>query len=47
MHSEFVKSAILELLQAKCVTEVEMPYIVNPLTVSVNSSGKKRLGLDP
>ena len=46
VHSEFVKSAILELLQAKCVTEVEMPYIVNPLTVSVNSSGKKRLVLD-
>ena len=46
VHSKFVKSAILELLQAKCVTEVEMPYIVNPLDRIGYSSGKKRLVLD-
>ena len=45
-HKEFVCSAISELVSAGCVREVKVPYIVNPLTVSVNSAGKKRLVLD-
>ena len=45
-HSEFVVTAISELLRNKCVVEVTSPYIVIPLTVSVSASGKKRLALD-
>ena len=45
-HSEFVVTAISELSRNKCVVEVTSPYVVNPLTVSVSASGKKRLVLD-
>lgn len=46
-YSDFVCEAINDLISSKCVTEVESaPYVVNPLTVSVNDKGKKRLVLD-
>ena len=46
-HSDFVNDAILELLQDNRIEELTTPpEIVNPLTVSVQSSGKKRLILD-
>lgn len=47
LHSEFVEMAILELLEDGQIEEcVDIPFIVNPLTVSVKSNGKKRLVLD-
>ena len=43
-HEEFVRTEICSLLQKQCIKEVDEPPIcVNPLTVSVNSSDKKRL----
>ena len=46
-HSDFVNDAILELLQDNRIEELTTPpEIINPLTVSVQSSGKKRLILD-
>ena len=46
-HSEFVETAITELVQNFVVVEVPfIPHIVNPLSVSIQSSGKKRLILD-
>ena len=46
-HSDFVNGAILELLQDNRIQELIVPpEIINPLTVSVQSSGKKRLILD-
>lgn len=45
-HSEFVENSIQELLSKNCITEVKCTFVVNPLTVSVNSSGKERLVLD-
>ena len=46
-ESDFVQCAILSLLESQCVKEVPVaPEIVNPLSVSVNRSGKKRLILD-
>ena len=46
-ESDFVQSVILSLLESHCVKEVPVaPEIVNPLSVSVNRSGKKRLILD-
>ena len=46
-HKDFVVSSILELLENVCIKEVQNPpFCVNPLTVSVNSLGKKRLFLD-
>ena len=47
LHYEFVESAISELLVNGLIEECcDIPYIVNPLTVSVQSNGKKRLILD-
>ena len=47
IESEFVGDAILELLRDNRIEEVfSSPDIVNPLSVSVQSSGKKRLILD-
>lgn len=47
LHCEFVEMAILELLEDGLIVEcVDIPFIVNPLTVSVQSNGKKRLILD-
>ena len=46
-HSDFVNDAILELLLDNRIEELTTPpEIVNPLTVSVQSSGKKSLILD-
>ena len=46
-ESAFVDSAINDLIVQGCVTEVfEAPVIINPLSVSVQKSGKKRLILD-
>ena len=47
MHSDFVEQAILELLQSDRVIEISEPaFVVNPLSVSVQNTGKKRLILD-
>ena len=45
-HANFVERSIGELLDKGCIREVTSPFVVNPLTVSVNSSGKERLVLD-
>ena len=46
-NKDFVEEAILELLTSDRVKEVEdLPYVVNPLSVSNNSSGKKCLILN-
>lgn len=46
-HAKFVNEAISELLMDSRIEEVfEAPDIINPLSVSVQSSGKKRLILD-
>lgn len=47
-YPKFVEETILELLHTYRVEEVQAhtPYMVNPLTVSVQPSGKKRLILD-
>ena len=46
-ESAFVDSVINDLIVQGCVTEVfEAPVIINPLSVSVQKSGKKRLILD-
>ena len=46
-HADFVNCALQELLGAGCIEEyVIKPQCINPLTVSINSSGKPRLILD-
>ena len=46
-HSEFVHEAILKLLHSGRVMELNRsPGVVNPLSVSIQSNGKKRLILD-
>lgn len=46
-HSEFVRETIIDLLKTGRVSETFSPCtVINPLTVSVNASGKKRLILD-
>jgi hypothetical protein len=43
----FVTTAINELLESGCVVEQSnRPFCVNPLSVSVNKNGKKRLILE-
>ena len=45
--SDFAESAIQELLRVGSIVSCTCPpYVVNPLSVSVQSSGKKRLILD-
>ena len=45
--ASFVESAIAELVHTHAVVEVPfIPHAVNPLSVSIQSSGKKRLILD-
>ena len=45
--SDFVTEAVLGLLHDKCVEELDAaPEIINPLSVSVQNTGKKRLILD-
>ena len=44
---EFVVEAVSKLVQNKCVVETDFkPFVVSPLSVSVNKLGKKRLILD-
>ena len=46
--SYFVPEGISDLLRTKCVEILDhQPDIVNPLSVSLQPSGKKRLILDP
>ena len=46
-HSDFVSEAIQDLLKTNRITKVNgLPHVVNPLSVTVHSSGKKRLILD-
>lgn len=46
-NEEFVGQAISDLLDSGCVHEIPFkPFVVNPLSVVTNSSGKKRLILD-
>ncbi|CAB4030460.1 Hypothetical predicted protein, partial [Paramuricea clavata] len=46
-HSNFVNEAINELLLSGRVLQVsQLPHVINPLSVSVQRSGKKRLILD-
>ena len=46
-NKEFVAKSIQELIEKGCVEECDSaPLVVNPLTVSVQSNGKKRLILD-
>ena len=46
-NAEFVNDAVNELVSLGCVVQVPFkPYIVSPLSVATNSSGKKRLILD-
>ena len=43
-EADFVCEAILDLLKINCIEELsEVPNILNPLSVSIQSSGKKRL----
>ena len=47
IHVDFVGQAVLELLNSDRVRKVnEQPFLVNPLSVSVQPCGKKRLILD-
>ena len=46
-HSNFVTNAISDLIESGCVTLCnQQPFIVNPLSVSVHKTGKRRLILD-
>lgn len=46
-HASFVTQAVNDLLNLGCIREVKnIPLCTNPLSVSVNSSGKERLILD-
>ena len=46
-NSEFVDQTVSELVDSGCVHEVPfIPYVVSPLSVATNKSGKKRLILD-
>lgn len=47
-HSDFVVSAITELISSGCIVECScsLSTVINPLSVAVQSSGKKRLILD-
>ena len=46
-HTDFVDSAIQDLLNRGLIVTCEVqPTVVNPLTVSIHSNGKKRLILD-
>ncbi len=45
-HREFVEREIFELYLKNCIREVESSFICNPLSVSIQANGKKRLILD-
>lgn len=47
LNSDFVNQAVADLIDSGCAYEVPFqPYVVNPLSVASNKSGKKRLILD-
>ena len=47
LHADFVDQAVLELVNSGRVRMVnEQPFVVNPLSVSIQPCGKKRLVLD-
>ena len=47
LHADFVDQAVLELVNSGRVRIVnEQPFVVNPLSVSIQPCGKKRLILD-
>ena len=47
IHADFVEEAIRELVDSGRVVETTVPpLVVNPLSLSVQASGKKRLILD-
>ena len=49
LHSEFVSEAVTELLESERISEVqcrEKLHVINPLTVSMQPLGKRRLMLD-
>ena len=47
LHADFVDQAVLELVNSGRVRMVnEQPFVVNPLSVSIEPYGKKRLILD-
>lgn len=46
-NAEFVNQEVKDLVDSGCVYEVPFtPYVVNPLSVAINKSNKKRLILD-
>ena len=46
-NSKFVDQVVSELVDSGCVHQVPfIPYVVNPIFVATNKSGKKRLILD-
>ena len=46
-NERFVLDSISEMLKIGCIKEVKTPpKVINPLSVSENSAGKKRLILD-
>ena len=46
-NSDFVTKAVLDLLKNGCIEKFKIkPTVVNPLTVSIQMLGKKRLILD-
>ena len=47
LHADFVDQAVLELVNSGRVRKAkEQPFFVNPLSVSIQPWGKKRLILD-
>ena len=47
LHASFVNDAVNDLLSQNCIQQIKhCPQIINPLSVSIQSSGKKRLILD-
>jgi hypothetical protein len=46
-NSDFVTEAVLDFLKSGCIEKVKIkPIVVNPLTVSIQKLGKRRLILD-
>jgi hypothetical protein len=46
-NSDFVSKEIAKLVSMGCVAEcLDIPHVVNPLTVAKNKSGKLRFVLD-
>ena len=45
-HSDFVQETVLDRLKPGRIIEFFLLTVINPFTVSVNATGKKRLILD-